>query len=105
VIQKNPRHLDAEDDTTLDAGDRVTWHPRSADQTLRAEGMPCRAGSTGTPVLGSGINLTHLFTAKCVHLVLPARPGIVNKIYPSRGPDEVRTTSPGRRRRNPGSRR
>jgi len=94
VIQKNPRHLNAEDATTLDAAeiavDLAILDPRTQVCVLRGDRV--QSGKyAGRRVLGSGINLTHLYNGKVPFIWYLQRDlGIVNKIY--RGlarPDEV----------------
>src|SRR5258708_847111 len=94
VLQKNPRHLNAEDATTLDAAeiavDLAILDPRTQICVLRGDTV--QSGTyQGRRVLGSGINLTHLYNGKVPFIWYLQRDlGIVNKIY--RGlarPDEV----------------
>jgi len=98
VIQKNPRHLNAEDDTTLDAAeiavDLAILDPRSQICVLRGDTV--QSGKyRGRRVLGSGINLTHLYHGKVPFIWYLQRDlGIVNKIYrglarPDAAPDDV----------------
>jgi len=85
VIQKNPRHLNAEDDTTLDAAEIATdlaiLDPQTAICVLR--GGPVETGKhKGRRVLGSGINLTHLYHGMVPYIWYLKRDlGVVNKIY------------------------
>ena len=85
VIQKNPRHLNAEDNTTLDAAeiavDLAILDPNSQIGVLR--GGPVQGGKhQGRRVLGSGINLTHLYQGKVPFIWYLQRDlGIVNKLY------------------------
>jgi thioesterase DpgC len=85
VIQKNPRHLNAEDDTTLDAAEIATdlaiLDPHTAICVLR--GGPVETGKhKGRRVLGSGINLTHLYHGRVPYIWYLKRDlGVVNKIY------------------------
>jgi len=98
VIQKNPRHLNAEDDTTLDAAeiavDLAILDPRTQICVLRGDYV--QSGKhQGRRVLGSGINLTHLYYGKVPFIwYLEPDLGIVNKIYrglarPDAMPDDV----------------
>ena len=98
VIQKNPRHLNAEDDTTLDAAeiavDLAILDPRSQICVLRGDTV--QSGKyRGRRVLGSGINLTRLYHGKVPFIWYLQRDlGIVNKIYrglarPEAAPDDV----------------
>jgi thioesterase DpgC len=85
VIQKNPRHLNAEDDSTLAAAeiavDLAILDPRTAICVLRGDVV--RSGRfDGRRVLGSGINLTHLYHGKVPFIWYLERDlGVVNKIY------------------------
>jgi thioesterase DpgC len=98
VIQKNPRHLNAEDDTTLDAAevavDLAILDPRTQICVLRGDIV--QSGKyQGRRVFGSGINLTHLYHGKVPFIWYLQRDlGIVNKIYrglarPDAAPDDV----------------
>jgi thioesterase DpgC len=102
VIQKNPRHLNAEDATTLDAAeiavDLAILDPRTQICVLRGDRV--RSGKyAGRRVLGSGINLTHLYRGKVPFIWYLQRDlGIVNKIYrglarPDWMPDDVTGTT------------
>ena len=102
VIQKNPRHLNAEDDTTLDAAeiaaDLAILDPRTQICVLRGDTV--QGGKhQGRRVLGSGINLTHLYHGKVPFIWYLKRDlGIVNKIYrglarPDAVPDDVTGTT------------
>jgi thioesterase DpgC len=85
VIQTNPRHLNAEDDTTLDAAEIATdlaiLDPQTSICVLR--GGPVETGRhQGKRVLGAGINLTHLYHGKVPFIWYLKRDlGVVNKIY------------------------
>jgi thioesterase DpgC len=102
VIQKNPRHLNAEDATTLDAAeiavDLAILDPRTQICVLRGDTV--QSGKyQGRRVLGSGINLTHLYHGKVPFIWYLQRDlGIVNKIYrglarPDEVPDDVTGTT------------
>jgi len=85
VIQKNPRHLNAEDDTTLAAAeiavDLAILDPRTSIGVLRG-GVVQGGKFSGRRVLGSGINLTHLYHGKVPFIWYLQRDlGVVNKIY------------------------
>jgi len=98
VIEKNPRHLNAEDATTLDAAeiavDLAILDPHTQIGVLRGD---CVQGGKyqGKRVLGSGINLTHLYYGKVPFIWYLQRDlGIVNKLYrglahPEMMPDDV----------------
>lgn len=85
VIQKNPRHLNAEDDTTIDAAeiavDIAILDPDVQIGVLR--GDPVQGGKyDGRRMLGSGINLTHLYYGKIPYIWYLQRDlGIVNKFF------------------------
>jgi thioesterase DpgC len=98
VIQKNPRHLNAEDDSTIEATeiavDLAILDPRTQICVLRGDVV--QSGKhQGRRVLGSGINLTHLYHGKVPFIWYLQRDlGIVNKIYrglarPDAMPDDV----------------
>jgi thioesterase DpgC len=102
VIQKNPRHLNAEDDTTLAAAeiavDLAILDPLTQLCVLRGDVV--QSGKfAGRRVLGSGINLTHLYHGKVPFIWYLQRDlGIVNKIYrglarPDEVPDDVTGTT------------
>jgi len=85
VIQKNPRHLNAEDDTTLDAAeiaaDLAILDSQTSICVLRGGAVESGRHS-GRRVLGSGINLTHLYHGKVPFIWYLERDlGVVNKIY------------------------
>jgi (3,5-dihydroxyphenyl)acetyl-CoA 1,2-dioxygenase len=67
VTLKNPRYLNAEDQTTIDATeiaiDLATLDPKSNVAVLRG-GEVEHAKYRGRRILGSGINLTHLYRGK-----------------------------------------
>jgi thioesterase DpgC len=98
VVHRNPRHLNAEDDTTLDAAeiaaDLAMLDPRSEICVLRGDTVP-GGKLKGRRVFGSGINLTHLYHGKIPFIWYLERDlGIVNKIYrgvarPEAMPDDV----------------
>jgi len=85
VVQKNPRHLNAEDATTLAAAeiavDLAILDPQTSICVLRGDVV--RSGRfDGRRVLGSGINLTHLYHGKVPFIWYLERDlGVVNKIY------------------------
>ncbi len=102
VIQKNPRHLNAEDASTLDAAeiavDLAILDPHAQICVLR--GGTVQGGKyQGRRVLGSGINLTHLYHGKVPFIWYLQRDlGIVSKIYrglarPDAMPDDVTGTT------------
>ena len=85
VIQKNPRHLNAEDDTTIDAAeiavDLALLDPGIQIGVLRGDYV--QGGKyDGRRMLGSGINLTHLYYGKIPFIWYLQRDlGIVNKFF------------------------
>lgn len=85
VILKNPRHMNAEDNTTLDnteiAVDLAILDPATEIAVLRGDTV--QAGKyQGRRVLGSGINLTHLYQGKIPYLwYLQRELGFVHKIF------------------------
>ncbi|HVY04983.1 MAG TPA: enoyl-CoA hydratase/isomerase family protein [Burkholderiales bacterium] len=85
LIQKNPRHLNAEDDDTIDAAeiaaDVALLDPQIQIGVLR--GDPVQGGKyDGLRMLGSGINLTHLYYGKIPYIWYLQRDlGIVNKLF------------------------
>ena len=98
LIQKNQRHLNAEDASTLDAAeiavDLAILDPLTQLCVLRGDFV--HSGKyRGRRVLGSGINLTHLYHGKVPFIWYLQRDlGIVNKIYrglarPDAAPDDV----------------
>jgi thioesterase DpgC len=98
VIGKNARHLNAEDATTLDAAEIVVdlaiLDPHTQIGVLRGDYV--QGGKyQGKRVLGSGINLTHLYYGKVPFIWYLQRDlGIVNKLYrglarPEMVPDDV----------------
>ena len=98
VVQKNPRYLNAEDDTTLDAAeiaaDLAMLDPRTEICVLRGDAVP-GGKLKGRRVFGSGINLTHLYHGKIPFIWYLKRDlGIVNKMFrgvarPEAMPDDV----------------
>lgn len=98
VILKNPRHLNAEDNTTIDATeiavDLAILDQDTAIGVLRGDYVQ-RGSYQGRRVFGSGINLTHLYHGKVPFIWYLQRDlGIVNKFYrglaqPDVTPDDV----------------
>jgi thioesterase DpgC len=85
VLQKNPRHLNAEDDSTIDAAeiavDVALLDPQTQIGVLRGDYV--QGGKyDGKRMLGSGINLTHLYYGKIPFIWYLQRDlGIVNKFF------------------------
>lgn len=98
VVMKNPRYLNAEDQTTIDAMevaiDVATLDPQSNIAVLRG-GEVDHAKYQGRRVFGSGINLTHLYHGKIPFLWFMQRElGFVHKFLrgvarPDMLPDDV----------------
>jgi thioesterase DpgC len=83
VTLKNPRYLNAEDQTTIDATeigiDLATLDPKSNIAVLRGSEVE-NAKYRGRRILGSGINLTHLYRGKIPFLWFVQRElGFVHK--------------------------
>jgi enoyl-CoA hydratase/carnithine racemase len=82
---RNPRHLNAEDDTTLPASeaavDLIHLDPEIHVAVLRG-GVVEHPRYAGKRILGAGLNLTHLYHGKISYLFFPVRDlGFVNKIF------------------------
>jgi thioesterase DpgC len=94
VEMRNPRHLNAEDDTTLAATevavDLVLLDPDVEICVLRG-GVVDHPRYAGRRILGAGINLTHLYRGLISYLFYVVRDlGYVNKIYRGlSGPEPV----------------
>lgn len=99
VEMGNPRHLNAEDQTTIDAVetaiDVATLDPRSTIAILRGQPVD-HPKYRGRRPLGSGINLTHLYQGRIPYLWYVERElGWVHKLLrgvarDDRVPDDVR---------------
>jgi thioesterase DpgC len=84
---RNPRHLNAEDDTTLPASemavDLMLADPEIEICVLRG-GVVEHPRYAGRRILGAGLNLTHLYQGKISYLFFPVRDlGFVNKVFRS----------------------
>jgi len=98
VTLSNPRFLNAEDETTLDAAetavDLALLDPATEICVLRGSTV-AHPKYAGRRVFGAGINLTHLYLGRIPYLFYMARDlGCVNKIYrgaatPEWPPDET----------------
>jgi (3,5-dihydroxyphenyl)acetyl-CoA 1,2-dioxygenase len=82
---RNPRHLNAEDDTTLRASecavDLILLDPEIEIGVLRG-GVVDHARYAGKRIFGSGLNLTRLYLGQLPFLFFISRDlGYVNKIY------------------------
>jgi thioesterase DpgC len=101
VYARNPRFLNAEDDSTLEpletAVDLVTLDPAIEVGVLRGAQVD-HARYRGRHVFSAGINLTHLYHGQISYLFYITRDlGVVNKLYrglsgPEFLPDEPETT-------------
>jgi thioesterase DpgC len=85
VTMRNPRHLNAEDETTLGALetaiDLATLDPQTQVCVLRGAEVE-HPKYAGRKLFGAGINLTHLYQGKIRFLWYLLRDlGLVNKIY------------------------
>ncbi|OGA00308.1 MAG: hypothetical protein A2Z64_11970 [Betaproteobacteria bacterium RIFCSPLOWO2_02_67_12] len=85
LTMRNPRFLNAEDDTTLDAMetavDLALLDPQTEVCVLRGGAIP-HPNYGGRRVFGAGINLTHLYLGRIPYLWYLTRDlGYVNKIY------------------------
>src|SRR5512134_1004873 len=85
LTMRNPRYLNAEDETTLDgleiAVDVALLDPQSELCVLRGDFVE-HAKHAGKRVFGAGINLTHLYQGKIRYLWYLIRDlGLVNKLY------------------------
>ena len=92
VELRNPRHLNAEDDSTLEpleaAIDLVLLDDEIEVGVLRG-GVVQHERYAGRRVFGAGLNLTHLYRGRISYLFFPVRDlGLVHKVY--RGLSEPR---------------
>jgi (3,5-dihydroxyphenyl)acetyl-CoA 1,2-dioxygenase len=95
---RNPRHLNAEDDTTLGpyeaAIDLVLLDPEIEIGVLRG-GVVEHPRYAGKRIFGAGLNLTHLYRGLLSYLFFPVRDlGLVHKVFrglssPDRPPGET----------------
>ena len=101
VELRNPRHLNAEDDTTtgpLEAAiDLVLLDPEIEIGVLRG-GVVEHERYAGRRIFGAGLNLTHLYRGQISYLFFPVRDlGLVHKVF--RGLSEPRGREAVDRRR------
>jgi thioesterase DpgC len=99
---RNPRHLNAEDDTTLWATecavDLILLEPEIEIGVMRG-GVVDHPGYAGGRIFGSGLNLTRLYLGQLPFMFFITRDlGYVNKIYrglsgPEYRPDEPEETT------------
>jgi thioesterase DpgC len=98
VELRNPRHLNAEDDTTTGpfeaAIDLALLDPQIEVAVLRG-GVVEHPRYAGRRIFGAGLNLTHLYRGKISYLFFPVRDlGLVHKVLrgvtdPQRAPDDT----------------
>src|SRR5215213_597042 len=85
VELRNPRHLNAEDDSTIEpfeaAIDLVLLDPRIEIGVLRG-GVVDHPRHAGRRIFGAGLNLTHLYRGQISYLFFPVRDlGLVHKVF------------------------
>ena len=85
VELRNPRHLNAEDDTTLGALESAIDLLLLDDQVeicvLRG-GVVEHPRYAGRRIFGAGLNLTHLYRGQISYLFFPVRDlGLVHKVF------------------------
>ena len=105
---RNPRHLNAEDDTTLWATecavDLILLDPEIEIGVMRG-GVVEHPATTGSRIFGAGLNLTRLYLGQLPFMFFITRDlGYVNKIYRGLSGPEHRPVSPRRPPRSSGSR-
>jgi thioesterase DpgC len=98
VTMRNPRFLNAEDESTIDAGetavDLALLDPETEIAILRG-GVVEHPKYRGRRVFSAGINLTHLYHGKISYLwYIKREMGFVNKLFrglakPEASPDEI----------------
>jgi thioesterase DpgC len=93
VELRNPRHLNAEDDSTIEpfeaAIDLVLLDDAIEIGVLRG-GVVEHERYTGRRIFGAGLNLTHLYRGKISYLFFPVRDlGLVHKVYRGLSDPEV----------------
>jgi thioesterase DpgC len=85
VTQVNPRFLNAEDETTLDAAETcvdIALLDRASEIAVMRGGVVTHPKYAGRRVFGAGINLTHLYRGRIPFVWYLQRDlGYVNKIY------------------------
>jgi thioesterase DpgC len=98
VELRNPRHLNAEDDTTLapfeTAVDLVLLDPAIEVGVLRGGALE-HPRYAGRRIFGAGLNLTHLYHGRISFLFFMTRDlGVVNKLYRGLSAAEHRPGAP-----------
>src|SRR3954454_15654537 len=85
VELRNPRHLNAEDDTTtgpLEAGIDLLILDAQVEIAVLRGGIVGHRRYAGRRIFGAGLNLTHLYRGRLSYLFFPVRDlGLVHKVY------------------------
>ena len=98
VELRNPRHLNAEDDTTtgpLEAAIDLALLDEQIEVAVLRGGVVEHPRYAGRRIFGAGLNLTHLYRGQISYLFFPVRDlGLVHKVLrgltdPQRAPDDT----------------
>jgi thioesterase DpgC len=85
VELRNPRHLNAEDDTTiapLEAGIDLLLADEQVEICVLRGGVVEHPRYAGRRIFGAGLNLTHLYRGQISYLFFPVRDlGLVHKVF------------------------
>lgn len=85
VELRNPRHLNAEDDTTvpaLEAGIDLLLLDQATEICVLRGGVVEHPRYAGRRIFGAGLNLTHLYRGRLSYLFFPVRDlGLVHKVF------------------------
>jgi len=85
VELRNPRHLNAEDDSTiapLEAGIDLLLHDEATEVCVLRGGVVDHPRYAGRRIFGAGLNLTHLYRGQISYLFFPVRDlGLVHKVF------------------------
>lgn len=85
VELRNPRHLNAEDDTTiapLEAGIDLLLGDEQTEICVLRGGVVEHPRYAGRRIFGAGLNLTHLYRGQISYLFFPVRDlGLVHKVF------------------------
>ncbi|MBE2317771.1 enoyl-CoA hydratase/isomerase family protein [Solirubrobacter sp. CPCC 204708] len=85
VELRNPRHLNAEDDTTLgplEAGIDLLLLDEATEICVLRGGVVDHPRYAGRRIFGAGLNLTHLYRGQISYLFFPVRDlGLVHKVF------------------------
>lgn len=85
VELRNPRHLNAEDDTTiapLEAGIDLLLGDEATEICVLRGGVVEHPRYAGRRIFGAGLNLTHLYRGRLSYLFFPVRDlGLVHKVF------------------------